>query len=89
LARRWTDFMSQIIFICPLQTAMNALATNAPVFGYELNDLNTASFLPADARNVHGVDLFYLWGQDDGPASFVFFCPNDGPSCKLRKRMRQ
>ncbi len=86
---RWTDFMSQMFFVCPLQIAMNALAANVSVFGYELNDPDFPPFL-SDFANVHGADLLYLWGQDNGPIHELFDCDYPkSPSCILRNRMRQ
>jgi hypothetical protein len=84
---RWTDFMSQMLFICPLQTAMDALAANGTVFGFDINDPNFLPFLP-DFKNIHGVDLFYFWLQEDNDKDLlnnVFF----GSSRALRNRMRQ
>ena len=85
--QRWTDFMSQMLFICPLQNAMDALAANGPVFGFDINDSNFLPFLP-DYQNIHGVDLFYFWLQEDYDKDLlnaVFF----GSSRALRNRMRQ
>jgi hypothetical protein len=81
---RWTDFISQIVFVCPAQTAMNALAVNGPaVFGWDLDD-GESFFKP-----MHGIDLLYLWLQDSNQLlSFLFGCPS-ASSCKLRNRMRQ
>ncbi len=79
--------MSQMLFICPLQTAMDALAANGTVFGFDINDPNFLPFLP-DFKNIHGVDLFYFWLQEDNDKDLlnnVFF----GSSRALRNRMRQ
>jgi len=88
--QRWTDFMSQMLFICPLQNAMDALAANGPVFGFDINDSNFLPFLP-DYQNIHGVDLFYFWLQDDSDPWLSLAFPPDPPavSLGLRKRMRQ
>jgi carboxylesterase type B len=85
--RRWTDFVSQMFFVCPLQIAMSALATTSPVFGYEFDD-QTPNQLLSPIQNMHGIDLLYLWGQNNGPVPILFSC-DDGPSCKLRNLMRQ
>jgi hypothetical protein len=84
---RWTDFMSQMLFICPLQNAMDALSANGPVFGFDINDPNFLPWMP-EYQNIHGVDLFYFWLQDSSdPWMTVAF--SDPRSLALRKRMRQ
>jgi hypothetical protein len=87
---RWTDFMSQMLFICPLQNAMEALAANGPVFGFDINDPNFLPFLP-QYQNIHGVDLFYFWLQDSAEPWIQLGFPPDPPaiSLGLRNRMRQ
>ncbi len=67
---------------------MNALAANVSVFGYELNDPDFPPFL-SDFANAHGVELLYLWGQDNGPVYELLDCTSKSPSCNLRNRMRQ
>jgi hypothetical protein len=81
---RWTDFISQVVFVCPLQLAVNALATIGPApFGYDFYDPN----IPI--KTLHGLDVFYLWLPDSNFFFSLFLgCPS-GPSCKLRDQMRQ